>query len=261
MTSPLIQADYTTSSAQKSHWLKTISPGLAFYLPMMGTVWRSSHQAKRGNYHDQEWVDSSCQIFRALEQAGVKFRVENLDVVKRLNEPCVFIGNHMSTLETFVLPCIVQPHQPMVFVVKKELTEYPFFRHINNSRNPIVVGRKNPKEDLQNMMSQSADRLQKGISVMIFPQTTRTPQFDPEQFNSIGVKIARRNNARVVPLALKTDAWGNGRFIKDFGKINPKKTVHFAFHEPVTVEGNGKDTQQLIVSFIQSKLAEWDGQT
>ncbi len=256
MKCTVIEHNYKTEHIKK-HWLSGLSPSMAFYLPMMGTVWRSSRSAKRGKYKDKEWVESSYEIFHYLERAGLIFHVENFDVVKNLDEPCVFIGNHMSTLETFVLPYVIQPHQPIVFVVKKELTEYPFFRHVNNSRNPIVVGRQNPKEDLQNMISQSQDRLSKGISIMIFPQTTRTPKFDPEQFNSIGVKIAKRNNAPVVPLALKTNAWGNGRLIKDFGKIDPKLHVHFAFHEPIKVEGTGKETHEFIIEFIQGKLAEW----
>lgn len=257
MITPMFQEDYTTPSTHKKHWLKALSPNLAFYLPMMKTVLGSSRAAKRGRYGDDEWVSSSCEILKHLEKAGVEFHIEHLDVVKNMASPCVFIGNHMSTLETFVLPCIMNPLHPIVFVVKKELTEYPVFRHVNNSRNPIVVGRKNPKEDLQNMMIQAEDRLKKGISILIFPQTTRTPQFDPQQFNTIGVKIAKRNNVPVVPLALKTDAWGNGKLIKDFGKINPNVPVHFAFDQPRIVEGNGKETHEYIIKFIQSKLQAW----
>jgi len=36
-----------------------------------------------------------------------------------LPSACVFIGNHMSILETFVLPCLIQPHRDVTFVVKE----------------------------------------------------------------------------------------------------------------------------------------------
>jgi len=256
MNCPIIQGNYR-SQVEKKHWLAPLSPNLAFYLPMMKTVFLSSRAAKRGHYGDNQWAESSYEIFHHLERAGVQFEIENMNVVDRLNSPCVVIGNHMSTLETFVLPFMLQPHLPIVFVVKKELTQYPVFRYVMNSRNPIVVGRTNPKEDLQHMMQGAEERLKKNISILIFPQTTRTHQFDPSQFNTIGVKIAKRNNVPVVPLALKTNAWGNGTLIKDFGKINPNSTVHFAFGEPMEVEGNGKATHEKIVQFIQAKLKSW----
>ena len=49
-------------------------------------------------------------------------------------------------------------------------------------------------------------RLQKGISIIVFPQTTRTVRFEPENFNSIGVKLAQRAKVPIIPLALRTDA-------------------------------------------------------
>ena len=46
---------------------------------------------------------------------------------RELKDPVIFIGNHMSTLETFVLPWIILPHRPLTFVVKRELLGYPLF--------------------------------------------------------------------------------------------------------------------------------------
>ena len=62
----------------------------------------------------------------------------------------------------------------------------------------------------------------------------------------------------IIPVALRTDAWGsNGSLIKDFGRIKPECPVHFAFGEPMTVEGTGRDCQQEIVRFIESKYKQW----
>lgn len=35
--------------------------------------------------------------------------------------PVVFVSNHMSTLETFVFPCIIAPVMKVTFVVKDSL--------------------------------------------------------------------------------------------------------------------------------------------
>jgi 1-acyl-sn-glycerol-3-phosphate acyltransferase len=160
----------------------------------------------------------------------------------------------MSILETFVLPCLIQPHRDVTFVVKESLLSFPFFKHVMRNRNPIVVGRANPREDLRIVLKEGQNRLKANISVIIFPQTTRSIDIDPQKFNSLGVKLARRGNVPVVPVALKTDAWGIGRKFKDFGKIRPVIPVHITFGDPLQVQGSGKEEHKFIVDFIMNKL-------
>jgi 1-acyl-sn-glycerol-3-phosphate acyltransferase len=197
------------------------------------------------------------ETLRALERVGVSIEITGIDHFRALTSPCVFIGNHMSTLETFVLPVIIAPIKDITFVVKQSLIEYPVFKHVMRSRNPITVGRSNAREDLKAVLEGGDERLRAGLSIVIFPQTTRTLVFDKEQFNTIGIKLAKKAGVPVVPLALKTDAWGNGRHLKDFGRINPALTVHFAFGEPLTIRDRGVEEHQRIVDFITGKLREW----
>ena len=58
----------------------------------------------------------------------------------------------------------------------------------------------------------------------------------------------------VIPVALKTDAWGIGRNFKDFGKIRPAKSVHITFGDPLRVQGSGKEEYKFIVDFIAKKM-------
>jgi len=232
-------------------------PGVVFYAKAFGIVHRAAKLAKQGLYDNQRWIESSVATVRALESVGGRFVLQGLDVVQRLGSPCVFIGNHMSILETFVLPCLIVPHRDVTFVVKESLITYPLFGHVMRSRNPVVVGRENPREDLRLVMEEGRQRLAAGISIVIFPQTTRSVEFDPKKFNSLGVKLAKRSNVPVVPFALKTDAWGLGRRLKDFGPIRPEKTVHIHFGEPLEVRRTGKEEHNVVVGFIEKNLAEW----
>ena len=95
------------------------------------------------------------------------------------------------------------------------------------------------------------------MSIIIFPQTTRTPVFDPEQFNSIGIKLAKKAGVPVVPIALTTMAWGNGTFLKDYGRIDPSKKTRFAFGKPLWIKDRGTEEHQMIIEFITGKLKEW----
>ena len=163
----------------------------------------------------------------------------------------------MSMLETMVLPAIIQPIRDVTFVVKKSLLEYPVFRHVVRARDPIAVSRENPREDFKTVMQAGMERLQNGSSVVVFPQTTRSLTFDPAQFNSIGLKLALKAKVPMVPIALKTDAWRNGKWLKDIGRIDPTKKVHFAFGRPLKIEGRGTLQQKEATDFIQAKLNDW----
>jgi len=247
---------YETTGRRPS-WLSRLTPSSVFYAKILSVVWNASNLARKGCYTSQEWVKSSLTVVDALESVGVTLHVENVAAVKDLKTPCVFIGNHMSILETFVLPCLVQPYRDVTFVVKESLVDYPLFKHVMISRDPVVVGRTNPRKDLQLVLEEGQKRLQKGVSVIIFPQTTRSVAFDARKFNSLGVKLAQRAGVPVIPIALKTDAWGLGKRLKDFGKIDPAESVHICFGNPFSVSGSGKAAHQFTVEFITEKLRGW----
>lgn len=239
--------------------LARIAPAIPLYASIVKIVLSGSRKAKRGRYGDEDWNRNSIDTLYALERVGAIFEIDGIDNFRSLSTPCVFIGNHMSTLETFVLPTLIVPFKKVTFVVKQSLVDYPVFKHIMRARNPITVGRTNPREDLKAVMGGGEERLKQGTSLIIFPQTTRSDVFDPSQFNTIGVKLAKRAGVPVVPIALLTDAWGNGKFLKDFGRIDPSKKIHFSFGAPMTVQGRGDEEHEKIVEFISAKLREWGG--
>ncbi len=234
-----------------------LSPKFTFYPQFFFIIWVNSRKAKKGLYGSMEWAESSLDVMRALENVGVRIEITGMNNITSFEGPAVFIGNHMSTLETMVLPCIVQPVKEATFIVKKSLLTMPVFGHVMRSRDPVVVGRANPREDLKTVLEEGVKRLNAGRSVIVFPQSTRSVVFDPEEFNSLGIKLALRAGVPVVPVALKTDAWGIGKHVKEFGPVDTGKKVHFAFGEPMTVTGRGAEEHEKVIGFIKDKLQEW----
>ncbi len=257
MSAELFQGDAYHTAPDQGWALLRAFPSFFFYCQDLVIVLRASRQAKQGRYDTAAWASSSHDIVRALETVGVQFEITGVDHIRRLDAPCVFIANHMSILETFVLPGIIAPIRETTFVVKQSLVEYPVFKYVMRSRDPVTVTRSNPRDDLRAVLEGGEQRLKAGVSIVVFPQTTRTNRFDPADFNSIGVKLAKKAGAPIVPIALKTDAWGNGRYLKDFGRIRPSSTVHFAFGEPLRVQDRGREEHEQIVHFISDKLRAW----
>lgn len=248
--------NYQTAS-NSAIGLARLAPSLAYYPQFVSYVLRYSNLAKQGKYGSEEWWRSSLSSMQALERVGVEIEITGLKHLETFAGPCVFIGNHMSTMETICLPGVVQPYKDCTFVVKRGIVEYPVFKHIMLARDPVVVDRENPREDLKAVMEDGCKLLERGRSVIVFPQTTRTVDFDPEQFNSIGVKLAKRANVPVVPLALKTDAWGIGAMVKELGRIDPTKKIHLAFGAPIEIQSRGNDEHKMIIDFIQAHLKQW----
>jgi 1-acyl-sn-glycerol-3-phosphate acyltransferase len=230
---------------------------LRLYPQLFKIVFMASGRAKKGAYTSTDWSDDSMRTLVALERSGCHIEIDGMRHIAEAEGPVVFVGNHMSTTETFLLPGIIDPIKPVTFVIKPSLMDYPIFGPVMRSRNPIVVSRDNPRQDLVTVLEEGKARLRDGISIVLFPQTTRVLDFSPEKFNTLGIKLAKSVGVPVIPFALKTDAWGNGKMVKEFGRIDPKLTIHFSFGAPVTIEGNGKEAHEQIVRLIGEKFASW----
>ena len=106
-----------------------------YFIFKYGTiVLRTRRQARAGIYDDVLWADSSHYIFRFLEKAGGRFQIEGMEHITESPEPVLFIGNHMSTLETMILPCMIAPKRKVTFVVKESLVKHPLFKDVMISR-------------------------------------------------------------------------------------------------------------------------------
>ena len=228
-----------------------------FVFKFLKFVLKTRKLALTGVYDDNKWELSSNAIFKLIENCGGKIHITGLDYLRNCEGPVVFVSNHMGTMETMVFPCIINPIKKITFVVKDSLVSHPFFGSIMRSRKPIVVSRSNSREDFKIVMDEGEKILASGKSVVIFPQSTRRVEFIPKEFNSLGVKLASKAKVKIIPVAIKTDFWENGKYIKELGPINRKKQIYISFGQVLSVKGTGKEEHKKILEFISSNLARW----
>ncbi len=226
------------------------------YTNVIKKIILSAIKANKGQYSYEELVVDGLKILDMMRNVGCKITIEGKENLKDLKPPCVFIANHMSTLETLVLPAVIGKEFKVTFVVKKSLLKYPFFGKILSALNPIPVTRENPKEDYKIVLQEGLKRLQEGISIIVFPQATREITFEPSKFNTLGIKLAKKANIPAVPIALRTDAWGVGRIFKDFGKIDTSKPICFYIGKPLYIQDKGVKEHLEIIDFIQYSLSK-----
>lgn len=253
------QASYHTPPDTPNHWLDKLSLGSGAYLyaRFLQIIVHSSRQAVRGEYSRQDFAQSGYDIMRLIETCGGRFHITGFDHLRNTPEPVVFISNHMSALENNVFPGLIAPFKPFTYVVKASLLKYPIFGSLVASQNPIPVERADPRADLKIMLDEGHDRLKNGISVLVFPQGGRTNKIDRASFNKIGVKLAKKAGVAIMPIAVKTNFWQNGRLLRDFGFIDRSQPIHFAFGSPIAVGQNTREAHNEALDFIHAHLTCW----
>lgn len=228
-----------------------------FVSSFISQIVKSYFKAIKGRFGLEAFASTSHHVFKTIEGCGGRFDIQGLDNLDKCDGPVIFVSNHMSTLETVIFPCLIAPVMDVTFIAKESLANYPIFGPVIRSRKPIILTRINPREDLQKVLTQGTSTLESGRSIIIFPQGTRSLEFIPKDFNSLGVKLAKKANVKILPIAIKTDFWENGKYIKDLGPINRDKRIYIKFGEPLDIEANGKETHNKIKEFIGGNIKKW----
>lgn len=229
---------------------------LPFYWYMYRTVVEAQELARAGRFDGAGFQHSSERSARVIEGCGGTIEVTGLDHLAKVDGTAVIVGNHMSFLETFLMPAMILPRKPVCFVVKESLLRHPALGPLMSSLEPVALTRTNPREDLRTMMEQGRQRLESGRSICVYPQSTRTPYFDAAKFSSIGAKLAQRTGRPLVPVALRTDFLGNGVLLKDLGPVYPERPIRFAFG-PAIDATDARAAHEQAVAFMVGQLTAW----
>jgi 1-acyl-sn-glycerol-3-phosphate acyltransferase len=228
-----------------------------YYMHLVGIVAMGNRAVRRAPYGNAEFSLQSFQTLRMVERCGTSVTIEDCGLLARPPGPRVIVANHMSLLETFILPSMILAFGDLAIVTRVKLLRYPLFGRVLRAINPIAVTRDNAREDLETVLVQGEAALRAGRSVLVFPQSTRTPSFNPASFNTIGVKLARRAGVGIMPVALRTAFMGLGRISRDFGPIRRDRPVRVRFGPLFPVSGNGREANERCVAFIVDSLREW----
>jgi 1-acyl-sn-glycerol-3-phosphate acyltransferase len=126
-----------------------------------------------------------------------EFRVVD-DVHPDPRRPYVFVANHASNADAFLVAMV--PWE-MKWLSKKSIFDIPLLGWQMRVAGDVEVERGN-KESSHRAIEQLRERLNRKLSVLIFPQGTRSPDGTVGPFREGAFRLAIENGVDVVPLAV-----------------------------------------------------------
>ncbi len=231
-----------------------------FYFGCLGgCIGRGTRLAARhGRLDSATWSQLGFRLMQDAEAMGATCSCDGFERLAQAKGPFVFVANHMSLVETIALPPVLMAFGPLTIVAKRSLTRYPFFGATLKAVNPILVTRKNVRQDLQDVLEQGVQSLNAGRSVLLFPQSTRSRSFAPRSFHSLGIKLAQRAGVPLVPIAIQTDLAPPGRWLRDFGPVDLSRPIRFSCGPVLTADLPSRARHAAAVEFIATRLRAWD---
>jgi 1-acyl-sn-glycerol-3-phosphate acyltransferase len=108
-------------------------------------------------------------------------------------------------------------------VIKRELLYFPIWGWSLLTLKSIVINRKNQRASLKSLLEQGTVYLNEGLSVLIFPEGTRTAPGQVRKFSIGGAMLAQKAGFPVMPVAHNAgDFWPRYSFFKYPGVIKIK---------------------------------------
>jgi len=178
---------------------------------------------------------------------GVRYVVHGLENLPKT--PAIILANHQSSWETILFFKLIFPVSP---ILKKELTQIPFWGWSIRLLKPIAIDRSKPREAGRSLLLQGVDRIRNGNSVIIFPEGSRSKYGSVKRFSRGGSKLAIAANTCIVPIAHNAGyCWPAREFIKRPGIV----TVVIGER----IELSERDASELtadVEDWIRKKVAE-----
>lgn len=115
-------------------------------------------------------------------------------------ETYIFMCNHQSFVDIFVL--LANIPKDFKFIMKKELMRIPILGSCMRRAGYMEIERDDPRESIR-QLSKAIEKIKSGISVLIFPEGTRSPDGKLLPFKKGGFYIAIRSGCKVVPLYIQ----------------------------------------------------------
>jgi 1-acyl-sn-glycerol-3-phosphate acyltransferase len=183
-----------------------------------------------------------------LRAGGVKLKVTGLEKLDP-SRPYIFMVNHQSNVD---IPILIQglPRFQLRWIAKKELLWVPFFGWAMWATKHITVDRANSISAVKSLR-RAKERIAAGISVVVFPEGTRSRDGQLLRFKKGGLLLAVETNTEIVPVTIRgsRDLLPSGAWRLRSG------TVEVIVDQPVSIAGYRPGNLRLLSDQVRQTIA------
>ena len=183
-----------------------------------------------------------------LVVSRIKVVVEGLSGIDA-RQPYIYMPNHQSN---FDIPVLLG-HLAVQFrwLAKMELFKIPIFGHAMRKAGYISIDRNNRKSAIKSL-ERAAQKIKNGVSVLIFPEGTRSRDGKIRSFKKGGFIMAIDSGAPIVPVVIS-----GARAIMTKGKfrVNPGR-IRMVIHEPINTSTYTRQTKDALMERVRRVMCD-----
>ena len=182
----------------------------------------------------------------ALRLGGIRVRTEGLENIP--SEVCVFVANHTSNADP---PAVVSAIPRRVALLgKKEVFRVPILARALHLASFVSVDRSNREAAIASV-ERALVELKRGVSFLVFPEGTRSPDARLRPFKKGTFVMAIGAGVPVVPISVvgAHRIMRKGEFAVRPGEILVK------FHPPVETRGCSLDDKEDLIARVHAIVA------
>jgi 1-acyl-sn-glycerol-3-phosphate acyltransferase len=177
-------------------------------------------------------------------------------------QPYVVVANHESTADPFLISWLPWD---MRWVGKEELWKLPVLGWMLHLSGDIPV-RRGDRESAQKMRRTCLDTLSRGMSIMIFPEGTRSSKGELLPFKNGAFKLALEAQVPILPIAVEGTRACRPKGSMWFGRANAKAHVL----KPIPTAGLGIESlddirdqarNSIALALGHTSIGEWQPDT
>jgi 1-acyl-sn-glycerol-3-phosphate acyltransferase len=183
--------------------------------------------------------------------AGIPVRIEVSEKARSL-PTAILMANHESALDILVLFLAVP--QEVRFLAKKSIFYVPFLGWSMWLAGFVPVERERA-DKAKDVLGELADRIRNGLSVLIFPEGTRSRDGSLHEFKKSGFLLALKSGIPIVPIGIS----GSRPVLGARGLIIGPGEVVVRVGDPVPTEGLGVAGRRPLMAAVRSSMARLSG--
>lgn len=184
--------------------------------------------------------------------AGVRIRAR-FAVPLDPKRPYIFASNHLSSLDIWAL-FVVTP-VGFRFIAKKQLGQIPLFGWAMKAGRFIFIDRQNAVA-ARRSIEEAARRISQGVSVLIFPEGTRSRDGRLLPFKKGGFHLAIDSGVEIVPVAIR----GTAELMPASSLLLRAGEAFVEFGAPIPTTGLTAADRTPLLKQVHARVAEMLGQ-